>query len=77
MAILDFVKDAGKSLFGKAEAATPTAPAEAPKTAEAAAAPSDTQRKVDTLKAELRGLGRRSGQDPAQPARAQVIVHLV
>ena len=57
MAILDFVKDAGKSLFGKAEAATPTAPAEALKTAEAAAAPSDTQRKVDVLKADLRGLG--------------------
>lgn len=52
MAIWDFVKDAGKSIFGKAEAA----PA---KTEEAPAKPAhdaDTQRKVDALKAELKAL---------------------
>ncbi|ODT60721.1 MULTISPECIES: peptidoglycan-binding protein LysM [Paracoccus] len=50
MAIWDFVKDAGKSVFGKAEAATPaTAAAPAP-------AQDDTQRKVAALKAELRAL---------------------
>ena len=52
MAIWDFVKDAGKSIFGKAEAATP-------KTAEAAEKPAqdaETTRKVNALKAELRAL---------------------
>lgn len=50
MAIWDFVKDAGKSVFGKAEAATPTAPAETPDPK------ADTNRKVEALKAELRAL---------------------
>lgn len=52
MAIWDFVKDAGKSLFGaEAEAApAPAQPATAP-------AQSDTDRKVAALKAELANLG--------------------
>ncbi|TJZ83318.1 peptidoglycan-binding protein LysM [Paracoccus hibiscisoli] len=54
MAIWDFVKDAGKSVFGKAEAAAPATPA-APAPAEAPAQ-DDTQRKVAALKAELRAL---------------------
>lgn len=57
MAIWDFVKDAGKSVFGKAEAAQPAAPAAAPADAPKPAAQDDTQRKVDALKAELRALG--------------------
>jgi len=52
MALWEFVKDAGKSVFGKAEAATPTAPEDTAK----AAAPSDTDRKVAALKAELKAL---------------------
>ena len=59
MAIWDFVKDAGKSVFGKAEAATPKPAAAAPAAAPAAAQPAaqdDTQRKVAALKAELRAL---------------------
>lgn len=58
MAIWDFVKNAGKSVFGAAEAATPSAPApERPEPAAAAApASDDTKRKVDALKAELRAL---------------------
>ena len=54
MAIWDFVKDAGKSIFGKAEAATPKA-AEAP-AAGKPAQDADTTRKVNALKAELRAL---------------------
>lgn len=53
MAIWDFVKDAGKSVFGKAEAATPAKPAAAAKTDSAG---DDTRRKVEALKAELRAL---------------------
>lgn len=52
MAIWDFVKDAGKSIFGNAEAATP-------KTAETPEKPgqdAETTRKVEALKAELRAL---------------------
>lgn len=59
MAIWDFVKTAGKSVFGKAEAATaPTATPAAPASgaAPAPAAQDDTQRKVAALKAELRAL---------------------
>ena len=59
MAIWDFVKDAGKSVFGKAEAATPKPAPAAPAAAPAAAQPAaqdDTQRKVAALKAELRAL---------------------
>lgn len=52
MAIWDFVKDAGKSIFGSAEAATPSAPA----AAEKPSAADDSRRKVDALKAELRAL---------------------
>lgn len=52
MAIWDFVKGAGKSILGKAEAAeAPAQPAGQP------AQESDTQRKVEALKAELRALG--------------------
>lgn len=52
MAIWDFVKDAGKSILGKAEAAAPAAPENAaPKTPD-----SDTDRKVAALKSELRAL---------------------
>lgn len=57
MAIWDFVKDAGKSVFGKVEAAQPAAPAAAPADAPKPAAQDGTQRKVDALKAELRALG--------------------
>lgn len=67
MAIWDFVKNAGKSVFGKAEAATPDAPAAAQAPAQAPAQPpaqapaqdgaaEDTRRKVAALKAELRAL---------------------
>lgn len=60
MAIWDFVKNAGKSVFGKAEAATPPA-AQQPTAASAAkdAKPAHddaTKRKVEALKAELRAL---------------------
>lgn len=54
MAIWDFVKDAGKSVFGKAEAATP-APTPAADPAKPAQDPEVT-RKVAALKAELRAL---------------------
>jgi nucleoid-associated protein YgaU len=56
MALWEFVKDAGKSVFGKAEAATPTAPAPVADSPEKAPAPSDTDRKVAALKAELKAL---------------------
>ncbi|WP_207468768.1 peptidoglycan-binding protein LysM [Paracoccus fontiphilus] len=59
MAIWDFVKDAGKSVFGKAEAAEAKAPAAAPAQAPAAAKPAqdpETTRKVAALKAELKAL---------------------
>ncbi|MBK4216217.1 peptidoglycan-binding protein LysM [Paracoccus caeni] len=55
MAIWDFVKDAGKSVFGKAEAATPK-PAETTAAPAAPAQDADTTRKVEALKAELRAL---------------------
>lgn len=55
MAIWDFVKNAGKSVFGSAEAATPSPPA-ADQPATAPAPADDTKRKVDALKAELRAL---------------------
>jgi nucleoid-associated protein YgaU len=56
MAIWDFVKDAGKSVFGKAEAAEPKATPQ-PSTAAAKPAPDpDTTRKVAALKAELKAL---------------------
>lgn len=51
MAFWDFVKDSGKSVFGKAEAATPAA-APGPDAEKA-----DIDRKVAALKAELKGLG--------------------
>lgn len=53
MAIWDFVKDAGKSLFGSEAEAAP-APTQA---APAATTDSDTDRKVAALKAELMSLG--------------------
>lgn len=52
MAIWDFVKDAGKSIFGKAEAATPKAAEPGAKPAHDA----ETTRKVNALKAELKAL---------------------
>jgi len=56
MAIWDFVKDAGKSVFGKAEAAeAKPAPASPPPSAGPAQDP-DTTRKVAALKAELKAL---------------------
>ena len=54
MAIWDFVKDAGKSVFGKAEAAE-AKPAPAPAAGKAPQDP-ETTRKVAALKAELRAL---------------------
>ena len=59
MAIWDFVKDAGKSIFGsEAKAAeAPKDPAPQGATQAAAAAPSDTDRKVAALKQELVQLG--------------------
>lgn len=58
MAIWDFVKDAGKSIFGKAEAATPAEPekAGAAESRPEADKQDDSRRKVDALKAELRAL---------------------
>ena len=56
MAIWDFVKDAGKSLFGHEAEAAP-APAGAAAPAAAAPAADDTERKVAALKAELKTLG--------------------
>ncbi|SDD42302.1 LysM domain-containing protein [Paracoccus isoporae] len=50
MALWDFVKDAGKSVFGSAEAAEP-------KDGGAADAQADTERKVAAMKAELKALG--------------------
>lgn len=58
MAIWDFVKDAGKSVFGKAEAAE-AKPAPQTRPAPDAAKPAqdpDTTRKVAALKAELKAL---------------------
>ena len=76
MGFWDFVKDAGKSVFGPAEAAEPkaeaqkpaptaapqAAPQAAPK-AEASKAPEDaeTKRKLDALNAEVAALGLDSG----------------
>lgn len=54
MAIWDFVKDAGKAVFGKAEA--PAAPATAAKPPAEAGADPEVQRKVAALKSELRAL---------------------
>lgn len=58
MAIWDFVKNAGKSIFGSAEAATPAtpAPAAAATPPAAPAATDDSHRKVEALKAELKAL---------------------
>lgn len=57
MAIWDFVKDAGKSVFGKAEAAEPAKPqAQAAPAAAKPAQDPDTARKVAALKAELKAL---------------------
>lgn len=50
MAFWDFVKDAGKSVLGKAEAAEPQTPAATPEQAE-------TDRKVKALTAEVKALG--------------------
>lgn len=54
MAFWDFVKDAGKSVLGSEAEAAP-APAAAP--AQSETAPSETDRKVAALKAELKALG--------------------
>lgn len=59
MAIWDFVKNAGKSVLGKAEAATPAEPEKAPPPEASAATPGGddvTKRKVEALKTELRAL---------------------
>lgn len=57
MAIWDFVKDAGKSVFGKADAAEPKpSPATRPDPGAKPAQDADTARKVAALKAELRAL---------------------
>lgn len=62
MALWDFVKEAGKSVLGQAEAGQPATPAERPAPAAAAAAPAapaqdpETARKVAALKAELKAL---------------------
>ena len=50
MAFWDFVKDAGKSVFGSAEAAEAKTPEQA-----------DTERKVKALEAEVKALGLDSG----------------
>ena len=52
MAFWDFVKDAGKSVFGSEAEAAP-----APTATPAQPAPSETDRKVAALKAELKALG--------------------
>ena len=69
MGLWDFVKEAGKSVFGEAEAAEPKvqpahpagaapAPTPAPQAAPAAPAPdADTQRKLDALNAEVKAIG--------------------
>lgn len=57
MAVWDFIKDAGKSVFGKAEAATPSSADPTQASAAAGdAAKDDTKRKVEAMKAELRAL---------------------
>ena len=56
MAIWDFVKDAGKSVFGKAEAAEPKSTPQPGATAAKPAPDPDTARKVAALKAELKAL---------------------
>lgn len=56
MAIWDFVKDAGKSVFGKADAAEPKGPTATKESAATPAQDSDTTRKVAALKAELKAL---------------------
>ena len=75
MALWEFVKDAGKSVFGKAEAATPPAPKEAEPADSAlkAAAPSDSDRKVAALKDELRALGM-DGSDVHLRLRGDTVV---
>ncbi|MCF3973798.1 peptidoglycan-binding protein LysM [Paracoccus salsus] len=60
MAIWDFVKDAGKSIFGDADAATPSAPVKDKPDMDGEQG-DDMQRKVDALKAELRTLNLDSG----------------
>lgn len=70
MAIWDFVKDAGKSLFGS-EAEAQEAPAQAP--AAAQAPQSDTDRKVAALKAELSALGL-TGKDVHLTLRGDTVV---
>ncbi|MCJ1900299.1 MULTISPECIES: peptidoglycan-binding protein LysM [Paracoccus] len=66
MAIWDFVKDAGKSLFGsEAEAQEAPAAAQAPQ--------SDTDRKVAALKAELSALGL-TGKDVHLTLRGDTVV---
>ena len=69
MGLWDFVKEAGKSVFGEAEAAEPKvqpahpagaapAPTPAPQAAPAAPGPdADTQRKLDALNAEVKAIG--------------------
>ncbi|SIP88731.1 LysM domain-containing protein [Paracoccus thiocyanatus] len=74
MAIWDFVKDAGKSLFGS-EAEAHEAPAQAPQAQapQAQAAQSDTDRKVAALKAELSALGL-TGKDVHLKLRGDTVV---
>lgn len=72
MAIWDFVKDAGKSLFGS-EAEAQEAPAQAPAAAAAQAPQSDTDRKVAALKAELSALGL-TGKDVHLTLRGDTVV---
>ncbi|WP_449044904.1 peptidoglycan-binding protein LysM [Paracoccus versutus] len=72
MAIWDFVKDAGKSLFGS-EAEAQEAPAHAPAAAAAQAPQSDTDRKVAALKAELSALGL-TGKDVHLTLRGDTVV---
>jgi nucleoid-associated protein YgaU len=67
MAIWDFVKDAGKSLFGS-EAEAKEAPAGA-----AQPEPSETDRKVAALKAELQALGL-TAQDVHLKLRGDTVV---
>lgn len=68
MAIWDFVKDAGKSLFGS-EAQAQAAPQAAP----GQPAQSDTDRKVEALKAELKELGL-TGKDVHLKLRGDTVV---
>ncbi|WP_017998280.1 peptidoglycan-binding protein LysM [Paracoccus sp. N5] len=72
MAIWDFVKDAGKSLFGS-EAEAKEAPAQPAGQPAAQAAESDTDRKVAALKAELKTLGL-TGKDVHLKLRGDTVV---